>query len=78
MRRGRKELLRQVDKFELWQYREAGMSIKDCAAFFGVSRTTVLRLMAEMRQRLGRIEKLPNERRARSYLGRTEKLQASN
>ena len=72
MKRGKKEQLDARGKFELWQQREAGVSVKDCAAWHGISRTTVMRIMAEMRQKLGRIEKLPNERRARSHLGHPE------
>lgn len=59
------------DKFELRQFRESGVSIKDCAAYKGVSVATCLKALAELRQKLGP-EKLPNERRARSFLGRRE------
>lgn len=72
LRRGRPAALKTVDKFEVWQQREAGVSIRDCAAFHNVSRATIMRVMAEMRKRLGRVEKLPNEQRARSYLQRRE------
>ena len=70
--RGRQPLLTIRDKFEVWQNREAGMSVKDCAALAGVSVATVLRTMAELRKKFQRTEKLPNERRARSYLTRRE------
>lgn len=72
LRRGRPAALKTIDKFEVWQQREAGVSIRDCAAFHNVSQATIKRVMAELRKRLGRIEKLPNEQRARSYLGRIE------
>lgn len=63
------------DKFEIRQFREAGVSVKDCAAYKNVSVATCLRALAELRAKLGP-EKLPNERRARSYLTRRE-IQAS-
>ncbi len=72
LKRGRREALSPRDKFELWQQREAGISVLDCAAYHQVSRATVLRIMAEMRRKFGRREKLPNGQRARSYLGRLE------
>lgn len=72
-RRGRVSALSARDEFEIWQNREAGVSVKDCAALAGVSEATVLRVMAKLRLKLGRMEKLPNGRRARSHLrGRTD------
>lgn len=59
------------DKFELRQFRESGVSIKECAAYKGVSVATCLRALAELRAKLGP-EKLPNGRLARSYLTRRE------
>jgi hypothetical protein len=70
--RGRQPLLTVRDEFEIWQNREAGISVKDCAALAGVSIATVMRAMARLRKKFRRIEKLPNERRARSYLTRRE------
>lgn len=64
-----------VDKFQIRQFREAGVSVKDCAAYAGVSVATCLRALAELRAKLGP-EKLPNGRRARSHLTRRE-IQAS-
>lgn len=66
--RGRVSALSARDEFEIWQNREAGVSVKDCAALAGVSEATVLRVMAKLRQKLGRTEKLPNGQRARSHL----------
>ena len=66
--RGRQPLLTTRDKFEIWQNREAGVSVKDCAALAGVSEATVMRAMSELRKKFKRFEKLPNERRARSHL----------
>jgi len=60
-----------VDKFQIRQFREAGVSVKDCAAYAGVSVATCLRALAELRAKLGP-EKLPNGRRARSHLTRRE------
>ena len=71
MKKGRPELLKRVEKFEIRQYREAGVSVTDCAKLAGISRATCLRYLAELRKILGP-EKLPNGRRARSYLGRLE------
>lgn len=59
------------DKFELRQFREAGVSVRDCAAYKGISVATCLRALAELRAKLGP-EKLPNGRRARSHLTRRE------
>jgi hypothetical protein len=63
------------DKFELRQFREAGVSVKDCAKYKNISVATCLRALAELRAKLGP-EKLPNGRRARSHLTRRE-IQAS-
>jgi len=63
--------LKAVDKFQIRQFREAGVSVKDCAAYAGVSVATCLRALAELRAKLGP-EKLPNGRRARSHLTRRE------
>ncbi len=71
LRRGRKATLRPVDVFEGRLMREAGMSVNDTAKYLGVSRATLLRALADLRAKLGP-EKLPNGRRARSYLRRLE------
>jgi len=67
-RKPRKQL-RPVEKFEMRQFREAGMSIKDCATYFDVSLATAMRALAEMREKFGP-EKLPPARRhlARAHL----------
>lgn len=54
--------LRPVEKFEMRQFREAGMSVKDCATYFKVSVATAMRALAEMREKFGE-EKLPPRRR---------------
>jgi predicted DNA-binding protein (UPF0251 family) len=69
--RGRQPILSARDKFELRQLRESGVSVKEAAAYKGISRATALRALADLRKKLGP-EKLPNGRRARSYLGRLE------
>ena len=45
--------MRDVEKFEARQFREAGMSVKDCARYFNVSVATLMRGLAEMRERFG-------------------------
>lgn len=72
--RGRQALLTPREKFELRQLREAGVKIKDAAAYMNVSVATAMRVLAELRRKLGP-EKLKNERLARSYL--THRTEAS-
>ena len=72
LKRGRPPALTIRDQFEIWQNREAGISVKDCAKLANISPATVLRVMATLRRKFQRTEKLPNERRARSYLQRRE------
>ena len=71
LKRGPKVLLTQREKFEIRLNREAGIPVEQCAKLAGVSRSTCLKYLAELRKVLGP-EKLPNEHRARSYLGRPE------
>lgn len=71
LKRGPAPTLTARDKFEIRQLRESGVSIKDAASYKGVSIATAMRALAELRAKLGP-EKLPNERRARSYLTRRE------
>lgn len=54
--------LRPVDKFEMRQFREAGMAIRQLMSYFDVSEATVHRALAEMREKFGP-EKLPENRR---------------
>lgn len=56
--RKRRKLMREVEKFEARQFREAGMSVSDCARYFDVSIATLMRGLADMREKLG-AEKLP-------------------
>ena len=48
-----RRILKEVDKFEARQFREVGMSVKDCAAYFDVSVATLLRGLADMREKFG-------------------------
>ena len=70
--RGRPSKLRPVEKFEMRQYREIGMSITQCMSFFKVSRATVLRALAELRSKLGP-EKLARKHLARSHCDTSQK-----
>lgn len=74
--RGRPSKLRPVDKFEMRQYREVGMSIAQCMTFFKVSRATVLRSLAELRAKLGP-EKLIRKHLARSHCDTSQKSRLS-
>lgn len=71
--RKRRKQLRAVEKFEMRQFREVGMSIKSCATYFDVSVATAMRALAEMREKFGP-EKLPPARRhlARSHLATSQ------
>lgn len=70
-----RRLLKPVEKFEARQFREAGVSIKDCASYFDVSVATLCRGLAELREKLGP-EKLPANRRhlARSHVAKSQDL----
>jgi hypothetical protein len=57
-----KTALTQADKFELRQFREAGVPIKLCAMYKNVSVATAMRALAELRERMGP-EKLPARKR---------------
>jgi hypothetical protein len=59
------------------QYREVGMSIAQCCAFFGISRATVLRTLAELRAKLGP-EKLPRKHLARSHCGTSQNVRGQD
>lgn len=68
LKRGRRPKLTTREEFELWQSRESGISVKDTAAYFGIHPATCLRILAKLRRKFGRVEKLPNGHRARSNL----------
>lgn len=72
LKRGPAPRLTTRDEFELWQMRESGVSVKDCASWFNVSVATTFKALARLRKRFGRAERLPNERRARSHLTHPE------
>lgn len=54
--------LREIEKFEMRQFREAGMSVAGCASYFNVSVATAMRALAEMREKFGP-ERMPAHRR---------------
>lgn len=61
--------LRTRDKFEMRQYREAGASILQIADMWDVSIATVMRALAEMREKLGPERLPPNKQQlARHHL----------
>lgn len=65
--------LRPVDKMEMRLMREAGVTVKDCAGYFGVSVPTAMRALADLRRRMGPEQFTGREacragQRARSYL----------
>jgi len=66
---GRPLLLTPREEFEIRQMREAGVSIRDCAAYMNISKATVYRVLSKLRKKLG-AEKLPNGQSARSHLTR--------
>lgn len=68
---GRPPTLTPVEEFTMRQYREAGMSIRQCETAFNVSKATVYRVLAKQREKFGP-EKLPNRQSARSHLTRRE------
>lgn len=51
-----------VEKFQMRQFRESGVSIKECASYHHVSVATAMRALAELRERLGP-EVIPLRRR---------------
>lgn len=57
-----KRALTQAQKFELRQFREAGVPVKLCASYMNVSVPTAMRALAELRERLGP-ETVPVRRR---------------
>jgi hypothetical protein len=76
MKKRREEgFLKPVEKFEMRQFRESGVSIRECAAYFRVSIATAMRALAELRDKLGP-EKLPPAKRhlARSHIAISHSL----
>lgn len=61
---GRKPALTDREKFEVRLNREAGIPVEICAQMAGVSRATAMRVLAELRAKLGP-EKVPARRRHR-------------
>lgn len=48
----RRKLSTPSEKFEVWQMREAGVPFKDLESYFQCSRSTLDRVMREMRAKL--------------------------
>ena len=73
MSRKRRKTMRDVEKYEARQFREIGMSIKNCADYFNVSVATLCRGLAEMREKFG-----PEQFKQRRHLvrARNEKSRA--
>lgn len=68
MSRGKIQLLSLKEKHRMRYEREKrGATIEELRLLFGVSKPTVYRVLAEMREKYGQ-EKLPNPRRARAHL----------
>ena len=67
--RGRPCKLSQTEKHELRRYREAGVSIARLASMWHLAPTTVHKILAELRERLGP-EQLPADKKhlARRHL----------
>ena len=68
LRRGRPSPLSVRDRFELRQLREAGVSVRDAAAYFHVSVATAMRALADLRAKLGPEKFARNGHRARPSL----------
>lgn len=67
-RRGAPASLSPRDKFYARQLREDGVPVKQVAAYLNVSVATLMRALAELRQKLGPEKFRSNGQRARSYL----------
>lgn len=68
LRRGRPSPLSIRDRFELRQLREAGVPVKEAAAYFNVSVATAMRALADLRRKLGPEKFTRNGHRARPSL----------
>ena len=66
--RGKPPALTTREKFELRLNREAGVPVKDCAKYAGVSVATAMRALAELRAKLGPEKFARNGHRARPQL----------
>lgn len=78
MPRGRPKALDLKYQFELRLAREAGISIRECCSYFGISRSTALEYLAQMRKRMGP-EKVKDKSKMRWHLtNRPENFRTSN
>jgi predicted DNA-binding transcriptional regulator YafY len=62
---GRKKTMRPSDAFEMRLMREAGVSVRECAGYFGVSEATAMRELAQLREKMG-----PEKFKRRGHLAR--------
>lgn len=68
---GRPKVLERKEEFEIRLMREAGVSIKDCAAYFDISEATVYRVLSQLRAQCGP-EKLKRGHTGRAHLYRSQ------
>jgi hypothetical protein len=68
--RGRKAIMKPADRMEMRLMREAGVSIKDAAGYFNVSMATAMRVLADLRTKLGpeNFKARDSRQRARAHL----------
>jgi hypothetical protein len=55
------------ERFELRQFREAGVNVEECAIYFKVPPATVVRVLAELREKLGPEKRRPSARSRELY-----------
>lgn len=77
---GRKAIMKPADRMELRLMREAGAPIKEAAAYFNVSVATAMRVLADLRMKLGPEKFRTRERRqlARSHLYTSQNLSSDS
>lgn len=63
-------MLTPKQKFELRQMREAGISFRECGLWFNCSRTTLMRALRELREKLGPEQIQQRKQYARVHLAR--------
>ena len=71
---GRKRALKPVEAFEMRQFREAGMTVRECAKYFNVSVSSAMAYLAELREKLGPEKFTKNGQRARPQLRNSRNL----
>ena len=63
-------MLTPKQKFEARQMREAGISFRECQLWFGCSRSTLIRALRELREKLGPEQISQRKQYARVHLAR--------